>query len=345
MNCESSGSVALSADAIRVYGEICTGKTPADSDTEFVNELAAWGFVAVDTDHGNKPVALHPGEAGRRNLEALLSEATARVAQMRSLPAITEQLTVQYEMARWSASRGSEYLDDPAVVNARLEDVVGSARWEILSAQPGPRKPAVLKAGMHRDSAALDRGVALRTLYQASARRDALTAEHVRALSTRAGKRAEYRTLNEPFERAIVVDRRVAFISNHLVPDAPEHAGWQIMDRSFVAYIAAEFDMKWRRAITWQGERGQVVDTVSGAVGVVTTPRQREIMREIVEDRDQKAIAQRLDLGLRTVNAEINALKDLFGSSSLAGLAYKWAQSTDRLVDDSAPGVTREKAA
>ncbi|MFB7793523.1 LuxR C-terminal-related transcriptional regulator [Streptomyces sp. NPDC056086] len=45
----------------------------------------------------------------------------------------------------------------------------------------------------------------------------------------------------------------------------------------------------------------------------MTSRRQREIMREIVEDREYKAIAQRLGLSPRTVAAEIPALKELFG--------------------------------
>ncbi|RIH58207.1 hypothetical protein D3C59_36625 [Streptomyces sp. SHP22-7] len=49
--------------------------------------------------------------------------------------------------------------------------------------------------------------------------------------------RAEYRTLVGPFERCIVVDDRVAFISNYLVEQAPAHAAWQITCRATVAYI------------------------------------------------------------------------------------------------------------
>ncbi|MFD7995464.1 helix-turn-helix transcriptional regulator [Streptomyces mexicanus] len=325
----SSGSVDLSDGAIRVYGQIAAGEIPAECDKEFVDELVMWGFVTVDSNHG-RPVALHPGEVARRRLEDMLQEAADRVARMAALPTVSEQLTVQYERARWSAGHGSEFLDDPAVVNARLDDVVGSAQREILAAQPGPRKPTVLAEGLRRDSAALDRGVELRTLYQATARKDPQTAEHVRVLSTREGRRAEYRTLDGPFERAIVVDRRVAFISNHLVPGAPEHAGWQITDRAVVAYIAEEFEAKWRRADPWQG-------TGSGPVNEVTTRRQREIMREIVEGRGQSAIAKRLDLSLRTVTAEITELKRVLGASSLPGLAYKWASCPDRKIDDRAP--------
>lgn len=351
MNCASSESAALSSNAIRVYGQIAAGETPDGSDTKYVQELVSWGFVTIDARHGHKPIALPPEEVSRRNLAELLAEAASRVARMASIPAITEQLGLHYERAQWTAGHGSEYIDDPAVVNARLEDVVGSAQWEILAAQPGgPRRREILQTAVERDSTALDRGVALRTVYRATVRRDGLTAEYARTLSTRAGRRAEYRTLVAPFERAIIVDRRVAFISNHLVSDAPEHSAWQITDRSMVAYIVAEWESKWRMGDWWQGEvecRGQ--QQADGGP-VVTSRRQREIMRDAVEGRDQQATAKRLGISLRTLAEEVKALKDIAGVSTLTGLGFWWGRSADRLVDDGVPevtpvGVAREVAA
>lgn len=337
-----SGSADLSTDAIRVYGQIAAGQIPAGSDKQFVDELAVWGFITFDSEHGGRPVALPPGEVSRRRLEAMLEEATDRVARMAALPVMAEQLTAQYERAQWSAGRGSEYIDDPAVVNTRLNDVVGSAEWEILAAQPGPRRRAVLATGLHRDSAALDRGVALRTLYRPTVRSNGLAAEYVRALSTRAGKRAEYRTLAEPFERAIIVDRRIAVISNHLVDEAPEHAAWVITDRAMVAYIAVEFESKWRRADPWIGDlcsRGGegLGEAVSGAGGVRTTRLQREIMRDAVSGQRQRVTAQRLGISLRKLSAELAVLRAKAGVATPTELGFWWAQSVDRLVDDSAP--------
>ncbi|MGA5670035.1 hypothetical protein ACPCTG_31710 [Streptomyces pseudogriseolus] len=328
----------LSEAHARVFGMIAAGEVVPDSDQPVVEELAALGFVVHDRPD-SRPVALNPETVARRTMEALLDEAAARVAQLSALPRMADQLTGQYARGQWRAGGGSEYIDDPAVVNARLDDVVGSAEKEILSAQPGgPRDAVQLARSLERDTAALDRGVTKRTLYRASARDHAVTGEYVRAMSAR----AEYRTLVAAFERCIVVDRRVAFISNHLVEGAPEHSAWQITDRAMVAYIAEEFDAKWRRADPWHGElRGRVpaVDTVSGPGGVRTTRRQREILRDIVEGRPQQVTASRLGISLRTLTGEIAGLKDRFGASSLPELTYKWALSPDRLVDDEAPAA------
>ena len=60
--------------------------------------------------------------------------------------------------------------------------------------------------------------------------------------------------------------------------------------------------------------------------------RQREVMRDMIAGKDQRATAARLGVSERTVSGEINALRDLFGAESREQLAFKWAFSPDRLV-------------
>ncbi|MCX5000909.1 hypothetical protein [Streptomyces longwoodensis] len=260
---------------------------------------------------------------------------------MKSIPAAWDSLTDAYERSRLHAGGGSEFLADPQVVNARLQDAVDSARVEILAAQPsGPRTREHLEGARGRDTGALDRGVALRTLYRATVRDNSVTAEYARTMASRPdGRSAEFRTLEEPFARAIVVDRRVAFISNTLVAGAHEHAAWQITDGAFVRYIVDEFLERWRRAQPWHGETRvrSGSDVVGDRSGVRTTARQREILRDLAAELPQQKTATRLDISIRTLSGEVSVLKDLFDVSSLHGLLYKWALSPDRNVDDSAP--------
>lgn len=331
----------LSANAERAYELIVAGEPVPDEYAESVNELVRGGFVTLDTGRGNRAVALNPVEAAQRRIEAMLREAAARVQEMAALPAITDRLNAHFERAQWRAGDSSEYLDDPAVINARLDRVVAGAEREILAAQPGgPRTEAQLNRSLDRDQAALARGVTIRHLYRATVRASKVTGSYVRSMS---GQGAEFRTLVAPFERCIVVDGRTAFVSNHLVEGAPADAAWQITDRAMVAYITAEFRAKWRRADVWHGEAsgrgGERVDTVSGPgpVGVRTTRRQREILREIASGKDQRVSAGLLGVSVRTLTGEIAELKALFDASSLPELAYKWALSPDRLVDDSVP--------
>lgn len=327
----------LTADDVRAFGLIAAGEFRLGEHADSVARLVQLGYVVLDEGRGNRPVALDPKTVARRQMQQMLEENAARIAVMSALPAVAGEMAEHFERAQWRAGAGSEYVDDVAVVNARLDDIVGSAQWEILAAQPGgPRTPLQLARSVERDTKALERGVSKRTLYRATVRDTKATAEYARTMT---GLGAEFRTLVGPFERGIIVDRRTAVVSNHLVEGAPEHSAWIITDRAVVAYVAAEWEEKWRRADRWAGElrgRGEQVDTVSapGGAAVRTTRRQREIMRDQCEGIAQEATARRLGVSLRTVSNEIAEVKARFGTDSLMQLAIRWSESVDRLVDD-----------
>ena len=332
----------LTADALRAYGRIARQEDLAGVKDAVLAELEEWGLIGFDPARPDIPVALEPEKALQRKAARELEETRARLAAMSRLPSLADELGTHFAGAQWRAGGGAEYLDDPATVNARLEDVVAGAETEILAAQPGgPRTAELLAVAIDRDTAALGRGVRLRTLYRDTVRDNAVTAEGARVMT---GLGAEYRTLVGHFERCIVVDRRHAFISNYVVEGAPAHSAWHVTDRAMAAWIGRVFDGEWRRADVWCGElrprRGETgVDTVSGpsAEGVRTTRRQREILRDLAAGHSQPAIARRIGVSKRKLEEEIAALKGLWGAGTLPELVYQWALSPDRLVDDSAP--------
>jgi DNA-binding CsgD family transcriptional regulator len=345
------GPAGLSAEDEDTFGLIARGELPDGERAESVARLVERGYVVWAGEQGNRPIALNPQDVADRQMQAIVRANADNLAKMSELPEVAGRLAEQFERAQWRASAGSEYVDDVAVVNARLDDIVASARREILAAQPGPPRTALqLNRSLERDTAAIRRGVVKRTLYRATVRDTKATCEYARTMT---GLGAEFRTLVGPFERCIVVDRETAVISNYLVEGAPEHSAWIITDRAVVAYVVAEYDDRWRRADRWSGEmrgRGEEpVDTVSGASeGIRTTRRQREIMRDQCEGIAQEATARRLGVSKRTVATEIAEVKARFGADSLMQLGIKWSQSPDRLVDDSAPdadaaGAARDK--
>lgn len=347
----SLAETGLSPAAVALYGHITRQDRCAFDlgDRPELAELVEWGLVGFDPDRPHIPVALDPAEAIRRRLACQLDQARRRVAEMAALPALSDQLAVHYDRAQWRAGGGSEFIDDAAVVNARLDDVVASAQSEILSAQPGgPRDARLLERCVARDQAALNRGVVLRTLYRDTVRDHPVTAEYARIMSRNGGA---YRTLVSHFERCIIVDRRVAFISDHVVEGAPEHAAWQITDRAMVAWIAAVYENEWNRADPWHGDLrsrrdGQwaFVDTITGADGVRTTPRQREILRAVAAGIEQRVLARRLGVSPRTLSDQITVLKGVWGVQTLPELTYQWALSPDRLIDDGAPPADADRA-
>ena len=114
----------------------------------------------------------------------------------------------------------------PAVLGARARSPTCATRrstpsssrsWPSARRRCSPRSPQAgrdprfLAMAALRDIELLERGVKMRTLYQHSARRSSVTHKYVAAVTARG---AEVRTLDEFFNRMIVIDRRVAVIPN-----------------------------------------------------------------------------------------------------------------------------------
>ncbi|MFI2620474.1 hypothetical protein [Streptomyces sp. NPDC018584] len=328
---------------MRLYGRIAQGEGADAAQEPELEQLLAWGLVAYDEDHPEVLVALEPQEAVRRHAEGQLEQIAVQVQHMAALPKLSEDLGVHFARASWHSGRGAQFLAEPETVNARIQDVVASARTEILAAQPGgPRSRELADIAVKRDSAALRRGVRMRTLYRDTVRDDEVTQEWARTMSTLGGA---YRTLVSPFRRCIIVDRRHAFISDYIVEGSPAHSAWHVSDRAVVGFMAAVFDDSWHRAQPWHGEpRTPGQEGVVGA-GVRTTPLQREILRDLAGGRPQRTTAARLGMGLRTLTRHIEQLREMWGAESLPQLAALWMVSPDRLVDDSAPTASRAAGA
>lgn len=302
------------------------------------DELIAWELI--DTD-GDIPIVCHPKRAIQHQLELQLLEAKRRVELMLSMPELAGDLYQVYQQSQSQTGHGtSVYLDDPNLVNTRIQNIVGSARREILTAQPGgPRSRELLDMAQARDTAALDRGVELRTIYRSTVRDHPVTAEYARMMSTRtAGRPAKFRTLDDPFERMIIVDRQYAFVSDHVVPRSPEHSAWLITDPAAVAVLAAMWESNWRRAQPWTGElrpaQGRTVRQAVDPDGVRTTAEQRAVMRLMCAGVSQIKTAKQMGWSQRKLEEQISVLKGLWGVRTLNELIYQYALSPDRTVDD-----------
>lgn len=338
----------LSTDAICLYKALARGdrehaETILKRKPDASRELLAWDLIGEDPYEAGRLVVRDPKAAMRRQMQEEFAAAAARVRKLMQIPELTDELETHFRAVQQRSGASSEFLDDPAVVNSRITDVVAGTRREILASQPGgPRKKETLSLALERDMAALDRGVRMRTLYRDTVRDHPVTADYARAMSSRAsGRRAEYRTVVASFVRMIIVDREQAFIPDLVVDGSHEHAAWHVTDRALVAVLAEVFEEKWRRASPWHGElrprRGRLpVDTVTGAGGEATTARQREIMRCLVGGMTQAAVARRIGVSKRTLEEEIAGLKRLSGSSTLMQLAHWWAHCPDRNIDDTA---------
>ena len=342
VSAEGDRASYLSEQATQLYGaiagqewELVDTLQTAHPDTR--RELLTWGLISDE----DRPVARDPQQALRTMVSRHLGEASRHIDLVASMPDLSRDLIRQYRQVQLRVpGAGSEYLADPATVNARLQDVVAGARTEILAAQPGgPRSRDLLEVAVARDSAALDRGVELRTVYRDTVRDHPVTAEYARTMSARTGGRpARYATLVGDFERMIIVDRQQAFVSDHIVAGADAHAAWLVTDPAVVAVLARVFDAEWRRAQPWTGElrtaHGTCPQTAAGPDGVRTDRRQRGILRYLCAGESQTATARKMGVSKRSLEAEIAVLKALWGVRTLTELVFQYALSPDRMIDD-----------
>jgi sugar-specific transcriptional regulator TrmB len=198
-------------------------------------------------------------------------------------------------------------------INRFLVAAVGDAETELLTAQPdGARSAAVLDVALERDRRALARGIKMRTLYQHSARRSMATREYVESV-TRLG--AEVRTLDEFFNRLIVVDRRLAIIPGSDSSDV----AIAIHDPNLVTYLADIFERSWERAHVFTDRESTTEREIADDVHKMT-------VRMLVEGHSDNASAKRVGVSTRTYAAYVASLKAEYNVETRFQLGYAIAQ-------------------
>ena len=195
-------------------------------------------------------------------------------------------------------------------IPAYLEAIVGEAESEVLTAQPqtGRELGKGLAAVTEGERALLSRGVRILTLYQHSARRSIATREYVAAITDLGG---QVRTLDEFFNRIVVVDRRVAVIP------APDDLGVALAVRepTVVAYLVDVFMRSWERARPFTSSEEAVSRHVAQEQRAMT-------LRMLIEGHSDPVSAKRLGVSPRTYAGYIADLKSEFEVQTRFQLGY-----------------------
>jgi hypothetical protein len=190
-----------------------------------------------------------------------------------------------------------------------LAGLVAECEEEMLTAQPQAlRDLRLLPATVLRDAALLERGAKMRTLYQHSARRNSVTREYVAAVAERGG---EVRTLDEFFNRMIVIDRQVA-----VIPSRDTHrVALAVREPSVVAYLVDIFERSWERARPFTSREAAVMKDIASQQRSMT-------LRMLIEGHSDPVSAKRLGVSPRTYAGYIADLKDEFESETRFQLGY-----------------------
>ena len=264
----------------------------------------------VDTDGTLVPVspdmAIDSLLSGRRErLFALETELLQKRRELSDRQAEVASFAAAYQRARIGQGDASmvEVLEDGRAVRALLGMMVNECKTEVAACQPGgPRPETILNDAFPRDIALLSRGVALRSLYQQTARYDPPTINYVTAV-TKAG--SQIRTAIELPPRMILIDRKVAFLPHQ------EHAGGAIIIReeSTVRFLNTVFDLAWSTAQPFQtGGTGGGAGGVSPDALDETSIR---IVQLLADGYTDKAIGVKLGMSERTVREHVRKIYSL----------------------------------
>ncbi|MER6046566.1 MULTISPECIES: helix-turn-helix transcriptional regulator [unclassified Streptomyces] len=329
MRLEASGLTKLSAVGVSVYelalnspavlpaslpGQL--GKSVEEVE-EALGQLSAMGLLCPADDKPGMLTAVSPDSAAAQTLfpmEQALRDQQSAVTQVR---AELERLRPLYATtrAKWLQSSGIEILQTLKSVRSMLTELGACCTTEMLTSQPGGGRPTpVLEEAIVRDEDMLRRGVKIRTLYQHTARYNQPTVAYVERVAQLG---AEVRTLSDGFARMIVFDRKTAVISYHGHP----HGGVLVHDQSIVDFAVAAFERTWLTATPFSaGYQLEQVRALSSEV-------KQDIMRLLVSGLDDRAIARRLGMGLRSCQRHIAEIMDQLGARSRLHAGYLIGQS------------------
>jgi sugar-specific transcriptional regulator TrmB len=190
-----------------------------------------------------------------------------------------------------------------------INGAVAEAEEELLTAQPQTgRENFSLKAAADRDKAAIERGVRMRTLYQHSARRHSRTREYVAETSALG---AEVRTLDEFFNRMIVIDRRLAVIPG----PSGDDVAIAVQEPALVAYLVDVFERAWERARPFTNTERTMMNDIAREQRAMT-------IRMLIEGHSDPVSAKRLGVSARTFAGYVADLKAEYDADTRFQLGY-----------------------
>ncbi len=310
----------MTPEAEALYMRVLNGEQPDTEDDTALEELKNLGLIRFDSDGVALPV--DPAFIEARATAGLYARAGRALEAAAGITERFHGLRAAWLQHPPAAGGGIEYLRGSARINARLAPLLAGASSEVIFCQPGgPRSERARSGSIGRDAAALERGVRLRTLYHESARSGAGMDAWVREL-TQLG--AEVRTLNEPFSRMFVIDRRIAVIpGDEIMSNSEETIAQIVHDPGLAGHLAQQFERDWNRAETW----GQA--EVPGGL----SERARLVMAGLSAGDTIPVIAERIGISRQSVDRELAALKEHFGKStmSLFELGCRWTEERAKL--------------
>ena len=322
--------------ASRLYEEIASKGGMAASDERIVVDgdlrkafdlLVELGLVIFDSETDTWQPE-DPASVQSRVVSPLSQQAAKLLSESSQWASAFSSLAQTWRRSPHSSARGPfTYLREDAI-EPFLAGLVAECEEEMLTAQPQTgRDSRRLAMAALRDIVLLERGAKMHTLYQHSARRSSVTHKYVAAVTARG---AEVRTLDEFFNRMIVVDRRVAVIPNQ----EDLSVAVAIREPSVVAYLVDVFERSWERARPFTNRDTSLMKDIAAEQRAMT-------MRMLIEGHSDPVSAKRLGVSPRTYAGYVADLKAEYDAETRFQLGYTMGRmgiSGQEPVDEDALG-------
>ena len=278
---------------------------------EAVDRLLAFGLLRPARGKPGMLEVNSPHSEAPAKLDAMLHEARARQA---SLDAIRDELIALGKVYRPAASPSSdgsvELLTELADVLGCITEFAASAMREIRTSQPGgARKDEILTESLDRTERALNRGVRMRTIYQHTARFSSATVRYVEQV-TQLG--AEIRTVGDGFMQMLAFDDTVAVLAVQSNPNA----ALVVREPNLIAFAIAAFERAWTTAKPFPRDYRQ------DQVIAISEEMKLDIVRMLIEGMEDRAIARRMGISLRTCQRHVSEVMDRLGARSRLQAGY-----------------------
>ncbi|MFJ8040031.1 LuxR C-terminal-related transcriptional regulator [Kitasatospora sp. NPDC096147] len=279
----------------------------APDEEEALTELLELGLLIPDSEEPGAVVAVDPTQLSASLSSAWQRQALGLLSRAVALPLDLRELAEAFHSPNESGG-AIEYVHGKALINQRLQQNTSGGISEGLAMQPGgPRPPELLASSLERDLETVRRGGSMRTIYNASTRYHQPTRDYVSTLATEGW---QFRTLDEPYARLIVVNRRFA-----VIPVADDNLAAFIYDQAVVSFLIEEvFERNWSRALEFDGDRTVPQQVVSQL--------RKTIIELLLSGTNHRVIARRLGISERTLARHIAEMREEYNVDSLFQLGY-----------------------
>lgn len=294
---------------------------PGGAEVDSFALLQRLGLVSPD-EVANRWTAVDPSIVQSRVVSPLGQQGTELIAESARWAQAFNGLSHAWRRSP-EATRGPITELRGEAIAPYITSAVADAAEELLTAQPQTgRALDQLPDAIEREVGALRRGVTMRTLYQHAARRQVVTNKYVAAV---AAEGAQVRTLDEFFNRLIVVDRRIA-----IIPGKDHAVALAVREPSLVAYLVDIFERSWERARPFTNRESPLMRDIAAEQRAMT-------IRMLIGGHADPVGAKRLGVSPRTYAGYVSELKQEFEVESRFQLGYEMGRRGVTGQDDQSP--------